>query len=73
MQELNSQALERVSNKIKELRLEEISLFFLESHRPLANIIAHLAYLVPPVIGKQYLELLKDKNSIELLIHRLKN
>ena len=73
MQEFNTGALEKVSNKIKELRLEEISLFFLESHLPLANLIAHLAYLVPPVFGKQYLELLKDPKSIEMLIHRLKH
>jgi len=72
MQEFNEQALERVSNKIKELRLEEISLFFLECHLPLSNLIAHLAYLVPPVFGKQYLELLKDPKSIEMLINRLR-
>jgi len=73
MQELNNTALEKVSNKIKELHLEEVSLFFLETHLPLSNIIAHLAYLVPPVFGKQYLELLKDPKSIEMLINRLKH
>jgi hypothetical protein len=73
MLESSNPLLDTISTKIKQLGLQDISLFVLESHLPLSNIIAHLAYLVPPVFGKEYLELLKDKNSIEMLINKLKD
>ena len=72
MSQFSSSTIDEVAKKIERLGLKEISLFFLESHLPLANVIAHLAYLVPPVFGKSYLELLKDPKSIEMLVQRLK-
>ncbi len=73
MSDLPNPAVELLVEKIKRHRLEALSLLLLESHLPLANVIAHLAHLIPPVFGKPYLELLKDPKSIEMLIYRLQS
>lgn len=71
--------INRVVNVIKRHRMEMPAILFLEMHKPLANVAAHLGLGISPFLMPffgfetidEYTQFISDRENIEALIRRL--
>ncbi|MCL6623560.1 MAG: hypothetical protein K6T17_02955 [Fimbriimonadales bacterium] len=77
--ERKEEIINRVANVIKKHRLEVPAILFLEMHKPLANVAAHLGLGISPFLMPffgfqsvdEYTQFIADRENIEELIRRL--
>lgn len=77
--ERKEEIISRVVNAIKRHRMEMPAILFLEMHKPLANVAAHIGLGVSPFLMPflgfqtvdEYTQFISDRENIEALIRRL--
>ncbi len=77
--ERREEIINRVASVIKRHRLEMPAILFLEMHKPLANVAAHIGLGVSPFLMPflgfktvdEYTQFISDRENIEALICRL--